>query len=546
MGVGKRLGVGFSLIVLVLISVTGFGLYGMTRIQDRFNDVADIGIPESALVKEMMDSVAERSISLRNMMLPSEPEDADIEPNYIEFQSRRYDAALKKLQDMFDTVPSVTAGEKTALKKIQANAEAAQAIISQAVQIGKRREVGELAQVLKVQYLPVQKAWQEELRSLSLLEDQLTTQAAAQSQAAYMKDRTWMLFAAALGIAVAMAAAAWLTQDLLKKLGGEPDYATAIAGQIAEGNLVAAIDLHPGDKRSLLAAMTIMRDKLAAIVVQVRSGSEAISSASSEIEQGNIELSSRTEEQGSALEETASSMAQLNATIHRNASNAEKAGELAKDASDIAAAGGLIVSQVVEKMQSINTTSRKVTDIVGVIDGIAFQTNILALNAAVEASRAGEQGRGFAVVASEVRSLAQRSASAAKEIKILINESVLEVEAGGKLVARAGNTMNEIVTSIQHVTQVMSDIALAHHEQHQGIQQVDRAINQIEQMTQQNAALVEQAASAAGALREQATALLKLVSLFNVVGSVVKTEETYAMSSMQIQEKSISTRLAIE
>ncbi|TWC68411.1 methyl-accepting chemotaxis protein [Herbaspirillum sp. SJZ099] len=526
--VGTRLGLGFAWVVLLLVLVTAFGIYNMHQLQARFNNVVEVKNPESALVKDMMDTVAERSISLRNLMLPAAPEDVDIEAQYIDAQTLKYKMSVQKLQQLFEQSHGTTDEEMAALPKIKAQADNAEKLIVQAVEFGQRREAYELAQFLKDQYLPVQKSWQVELKSLAVLEDRLNKEAAAASAAAYAQARLLMLITSAIGVVTAILAAIWLTRHLLRKLGGEPDYAVKIAGQIAEGDLAVRINTRAGDTDSLMVAMRAMRDKLAAIVAEVRNGSETITTASSEIARGNLDLSSRTEQQAGALEETASSMEQLNSTVKQNAENAHQANGLALAASDVAVQGGSIVSQVVETMQSINASSQKVADIVSVIDGIAFQTNILALNAAVEAARAGEQGRGFAVVASEVRSLAQRSAAAAKEIKVLIGDSVGKVENGSKLVEQAGSTMNDIVASIKRVTEVMTEITHANSEQSSGIEQVNEAIIQIDDMTQQNAALVEQAAAAARSLQEQASGLQQLVSVFRLDASQSLAAQTYA------------------
>ena len=516
MKVGTRLGLGFAWVVALLVLVTTMGVYNMHAIQAQFLDVVTINNPESRLVTEMAETVAERSISLRNLMLQGSADDIEKEAAYIKTQTQKYLAAEKKLKEMFDTLPGTIAEEHAALPKIKAQADAGHKLIDQAVDLGMKREAYELAQFLKEEYLPTQKKWQAELRALNDIEDRLNETSASSSVQAYELARALMLVTSAIGIATALIAAVWITRNLLKKLGGEPDYAVTIAGQIADGNLAVPIDLKDGDHSSLMAAMCIMRDKLAGIVAQVRTGSDAINIATSEIARGNFDLSARTEQQAGSLEETASSMEELNSTVRQNAEHTEQANTLALAASDVAVKGGSIVSQVVETMDSINASSQKVVDIISVIDGIAFQTNILALNAAVEAARAGEQGRGFAVVASEVRSLAQRSASAAKEIKVLIGDSVEKVGAGSKLVGEAGATMAQIVTSIKHVTDVMTEITNANKEQSSGIEQVNEAIIQIDDTTQQNAALVEQAAAAAQSLQRQAAQLTELVSIFRV------------------------------
>ncbi|MEO6353557.1 MAG: methyl-accepting chemotaxis protein [Oxalobacteraceae bacterium] len=323
---------------------------------------------------------------------------------------------------------------------------------------------------------------------------------------------------ASLAIVFGAGIAMWLTQSVMKQLGGEPDYATSIAVRIAQGDLAVQINTRPKDQSSLLFAIKTMRGSLSSIVGQVHAGTDAIATASRQIAAGNLDLSSRTEEQASALEETASSMEELTSTVKQNADNARQANALAVSASDVAIEGGSVVSQVVDTMGAINAASRKIVDIIGVIDGIAFQTNILALNAAVEAARAGEQGRGFAVVAAEVRNLAQRSAAAAKEIKTLIGDSVDKVEEGGRQVAEAGKTMGEIVDSVKRVTDIMAEIAAASQEQTLGIEQINQAITQMDQVTQQNAALVEEAAAAAESLQEQAGNLAQVVSVFKLDG----------------------------
>jgi methyl-accepting chemotaxis protein len=307
-----------------------------------------------------------------------------------------------------------------------------------------------------------------------------------------------------------------ISRSLLQQLGGEPSYAAAVTQRIAAGDLSADIELKHHDESSLLHGLKTMRDSVADIVGRVRQGSESVATASAEIAQGNHDLSARTESQASALEETAASMEELGSTVKQNADNAKQANQLAQSASTVAVQGGEVVAQVVDTMKGINDSSRKINDIISVIDGIAFQTNILALNAAVEAARAGEQGRGFAVVAGEVRSLAGRSAEAAKEIKTLITESVERVEQGTALVDQAGSTMTEVVSSIRRVTDIMGEISAASSEQSQGVAQVGEAVTQMDQTTQQNAALVEEMAAAASSLKSQAQDLVQTVAVFKL------------------------------
>jgi methyl-accepting chemotaxis protein len=333
----------------------------------------------------------------------------------------------------------------------------------------------------------------------------------------------WRLGALFAVVALALAAlVTTINRGIMRTIGGDPQKAADVANRIAQGDLTASIDTRAGDSSSLLYAVRSMRDSLVTTIAAIRSAADTISTASGEIASGNLDLSSRTEQQAGSLEETASAMEQLTSTVKQNADNARQANQMAESASEVAVQGGSVVGEVVQTMGSINESSRKIVDIISVIDSIAFQTNILALNAAVEAARAGEQGRGFAVVASEVRSLAQRSAGAAKEIKTLIDDSVAKVDAGSKLVEQAGSTMTEVVASVRRVTDIVGEISAASGEQSTGIEEVNRAITQMDETTQQNAALVEQAAAAAGSLQEQAGALAALVSRFQLDASQLR------------------------
>ncbi|NGZ85771.1 methyl-accepting chemotaxis protein [Duganella aceris] len=358
--------------------------------------------------------------------------------------------------------------------------------------------------------------------------------AAAAGNATYASARVWIIGLLAGSVVLGALGAALITNWLVKRLGGEPDYAVEIANQIAAGQLSVDVRTAPNDRSSVLFAMKSMRGSLAQIVGQVRAGTDTIASASEQIAAGNTDLSVRTEQQASSLEETAASMEQLTSTVKQNSASAGEANRLALNASAIAQKGGAVVSQVVDTMGSINDSSRKIVDIIGVIDGIAFQTNILALNAAVEAARAGEQGRGFAVVATEVRSLAQRSAAAAKEIKGLIDDSVSQVATGSKLVAQAGTTMEEVVVSVRRVTDIMGEITSAGHEQSAGIEQVNAAMADMDAVTQQNAALVEEATAASHSMQEQAAALAQLVSVFQLGGQQARPLRVVAGGARQV------------
>lgn len=333
---------------------------------------------------------------------------------------------------------------------------------------------------------------------------------------AYASSRLLLLVACLLAMVLAVLMGTWIIVATGRQLGGDPVAVLEVVERVAGGDFSEAIKLEKNDHHSLLARIAYMQATLSRTFSGIRQSSQAIAGASKEIASGNVDLSSRTESQASSLQETASSMEELTSTVKANADNARQANQLVRSASGIAVRGGEVVGNVVSTMESIKSSSRKIVDIIGVIDGIAFQTNILALNAAVEAARAGEQGRGFAVVAAEVRNLAQRSAGAAKEIKSLIDDSVAQVDAGGALVHEAGKTMGEIVTSVQHVADIMSEITAASDEQHSGIEQVNHAITQMDETTQQNAALVEQAAAAAQSMQDQAAALAQAISVFHL------------------------------
>jgi methyl-accepting chemotaxis protein len=336
----------------------------------------------------------------------------------------------------------------------------------------------------------------------------------------YASSRIWIISLLVGSVALGIVLALWVSNMIARSL----KEAVTVAETVAAGDLTSRIEPKSNDETGqLLHALKRMNEGLVNIVGEVRTGTDTIATASNQIASGNLDLSSRTEEQASSLEETASSMEELTSTVKQNADNAHQANQLAATASSVAMKGGAVVSQVVDTMDAINTSSKKIVDIIGVIDGIAFQTNILALNAAVEAARAGEQGRGFAVVASEVRSLAQRSAAAAKEIKELIDDSVDKVDIGSKLVGEAGTTMREVVDSVQRVTDIMSEITAASQEQSSGIEQVNQAIAQMDEVTQQNASLVEEAAAAAQSLQDQAANLANVVSVFRLNGTQAAT-----------------------
>ena len=515
MKVGTRLGLGFALVLVLLVAVTVVGIARMAQIQERLDHVINVNNVVTRLVIDMRGNVSDRITSLRILTLMTDASDMEPEMARIKTQTATYQDTQKKLEEKF-AVESTTE-EKALLTSIKEYEAAAMPAIAKASALWMANDAEGATRVMIKEIRPVQKKWMEALEQLAVLEDKLNEQMQSDARKAFDSARLFMIILGVLAVAMGVAAALVITRGLLKQLGGEPDYTASIAGSIANGDLSIGIHTQPSDTSSLLAEMKEMRNSLVGIVGQVRVGTETIGTASREIADGNIDLSSRTEMQASALEKTASAMEELTSTVKQNADNAREANKLAATASDVALKGGSVVSQVVDTMSSINESAKKIVDIIGVIDGIAFQTNILALNAAVEAARAGEQGRGFAVVASEVRNLAQRSAGAAKEIKILIDDSAEKTERGTRLVGQAGVTMGEVVDSVRRVTDIMSEIASASQEQSAGIEQVNLSIIEMDGMTQQNAALVEQAAAAAQSLQDQAAELAHVVSIFKLV-----------------------------
>ena len=366
------------------------------------------------------------------------------------------------------------------------------------------------------QLLKESRALEKVLQRMVAYSDQQARDSMEGAARTFKTSRLLMVLMALAGIAISVGLGVMVARLLARQLGGEPGYAADVVGRIANGDLSESVQARSARAGSLLFSIKRMQDQLTEVVVRIKTSSDAIATASGEIAAGNQDLSSRTEEQASSLEQTAASMEELTSTVKQNADNARQANQLALSASEVAVKGGNVVGQVVDTMASINASSKKIVDIIGVIDGIAFQTNILALNAAVEAARAGEQGRGFAVVASEVRNLAQRSGAAAKEIKGLIDDSVGKVDQGSALVGEAGKTMAEIVGSVKRVTDIIGEITAASQEQSSGIEQVNQAIAQMDQVTQQNAALVEEAAAAAQSMQEQAASLVEAVSVFRL------------------------------
>ena len=520
--IAKRLGLGFGLVAMFLLLVITLGLTSMRQIQGRMDETTKVNNVETSLAQSMDLTVTERALALRNLILLKDEKEVQIEVARIAEQEKKYTAAQQKLGTMFAKREGTSSEEKSLLEQIRIQSELAAPFIQRAAALALDQKQDDAYKLLRYEFRPVQKRWWELLRTLIAVEEKQNNEASSVAEAAYSQARLVMLSIGSLALITSLLAAVLITRSVTRQLGCEPDEAAAIAGQIASGNLAVPIHTRAGDTHSLLYAMQSMRDSLAQIVQQVHASTETIATAAGQIAMGNLDLSSRTEQQASTLEQTASSMEELTSTVRINTDHARQANGLAESASDVATKGGAVVAQVVDTMAAIDVSARKIVDIIAVIDGIAFQTNILALNAAVEAARAGEQGRGFAVVATEVRNLAQRSAAAAKEIKDLIGDSVDKVQAGNRLVEQAGSTMHEVVASVRRVTGIMSEMMSASQEQSAGIEQINIAVTQMDNVTQQNAALVEEAAAAAQAMQEQVNSLNEVVSVFrvgNIAGS---------------------------
>ncbi len=514
MTVKARLLIGFLMVALLGAAVAGIGIFNMSKMNAQAERAYRDDLIGISSTKEANINLIYIARATRSIMLSSTAADKQKFAGMVETARKNLHDRVEQARPLFRTAEA-----KALFAELDKGLTEYEAGVQELLKMTAGETPEEKAAAVAFSFGPLAKLAgyiDDKFTEIGVNKEKAAAAAAAEAAAVYAQTRTLMLVLVVASVVGGIGLGLWITSTLTRQLGGEPAYAAEAAGAIAAGDLSSPINTRSGDQISLLYAMEAMRQSLVKIVGQVRSGTDTIATASNQIAAGNLDLSSRTEEQASSLEETASSMEELTSTVKQNADNARQANVLAVSASEVAVKGGSVVSEVVTTMASINESSKKIVDIIGVIDGIAFQTNILALNAAVEAARAGEQGRGFAVVAAEVRNLAQRSAAAAKEIKTLINDSVEKVDAGGKLVDQAGVTMADIVQSITRVTDIMSEIASASMEQTMGIEQINSAISQMDEVTQQNAALVEEAAAAAGSLQEQAATLAEVVSIFKV------------------------------
>lgn len=503
-----KLGFSFAVVIALMLIVSVDSFSGMKKLSADIELVGNDRVPKVKLAHTIKDALNENARNMRNILLLRDIESQKNEYEIVEKNNAIIADAINQLEHR------VTSEKGRGLVKNLM--EARSAFVESTSKFFNHTRTGEYdlaLQLLQSDVLNKQRHYFSTLDALIEYQEHLIADAIDEGQQIFIRESRALIFISVLAVAIATVLGWLLSHTLTTQLGK----AVNLANKVANGDLRTKIQVNSTDEIGQLSlALREMNEGLIKIVQQVRSGTHTIASASSQIAVGNMDLSSRTEEQASSLEETASAMEELTSIVKQNAENAQQASQLADSASVVATRGGAVVTRVVDTMGAINQSSKKIVDIISVIDGIAFQTNILALNAAVEAARAGEQGRGFAVVASEVRTLAQRSATAAKEIKALIDDSVIKVTEGTQLVDEAGKTMQEIVTSVKRVSDVIGEISTASNEQTAGIEQINMAILKMDEVTQQNASLVEEAAAAAESMQNQAQSLESAVRVFKL------------------------------
>ncbi len=512
--VATQLMLGFSIVILFMAALGATALYTMGNINAQLIDVQTNWMPSVGTAQTMLAEMRAVNLAQYRALTANDAQRMQDAKTRIASALGRYTKASEQYRRLINSP-----AEQRAFDELQILLNRYKQIGDQLLQTVEQGQEDQAATIMKDTLYPVRTAMEAKIQEIIRINQEGATQAAEHAQASYASSHVvivaFTLSAALIGLAIALL----ISRRLTRQLGGEPGQAMWLSGQIAAGNLAARLELKNNDSSSLMRSLMVMRDQLAGLVGQIKHASTSIHVAAQEIAQGNIDLSQRTEEQAASLEETASSMEELTSTVQQNANHAREASSMASTGSEVARRGESEIAQVVTTMREMSVSSHQMSDIISVIEGISFQTNILALNAAVEAARAGENGRGFAVVASEVRALAQRSSVAAKEIKGLIESSVSRIRSGTQLVEAAGGTIAEITSSAVRTTELMTEIAAASAEQSAGIGQVNTAIVQMDQVTQQNAALVEQAAAAAQSMMQQAQALTAAVSVFQLNAS---------------------------
>lgn len=522
--ISTRLNAGFAAVLVLMLAIAGLGI---ARLQAVGDVVHDMSSQTMAIERIAATWFTEISINSARTIAVARTDDPESQVHFKE-QIKATNSKISTIQQSLE--PLITSDKgKILLRDIAGKRKIYETVGSAVLELKRTGQNMPADEMIDQKFLPAVDAYLGSARGLIAYQQSMTLSLASQADDYFQNGRILMISLSLVALLLGLVCAWLISRSISRPLHA----AVRIAQRVAAGDLSAQIVVAGKDESGqLLAALRDMNTALHQVIGNVRSGIDTIAVASREIASGNADLSSRTESQAGALEETASAMEQLTGAVRRNADNAHQANQLAVSASSVAGKGGQVVSQVVETMGSIKASSGKIADIISVIDSIAFQTNILALNAAVEAARAGEQGRGFAVVATEVRSLAQRSAFAAKEIKVLIDDSVRQVDQGSTLVNNAGQTMDEIVSSVKQVADIMGQITTASQEQSAGIEQVNQAIGQMDAMTQQNAALVEQAAAAAESMQEQAAELTQAVNVFTL-GHEIKAVPTIAANKQQ-------------
>jgi methyl-accepting chemotaxis protein len=509
--VGQRLAFGFGLSSLLLVLVVGSSWWVLNSVNQDVDQIVNKNNLKTNITWHMRAELEATARSVRNLIVTRDS-GVQAKQKSQQIESRqRFDTLYNSLEPLM-----IDAQEQALHTEIGQLRDVVLPLLDEAIAQASRGMKETASETLIEKVEGPQVHWIATMQSLIDLQSKRTAtrvQAMNQNLSTATIGLLGGMFTAAI---ISLGLGLGIGRTLLRQLGGEPTYARDVARRIAAGDLAESITLHHGDTESLLCAMQEMQQGLRTMVIGIKASADSVSLASDEIAQGNFDLSHRTEQQSSNLQATSSSMGQLTQTVRKNTSSAREANTLATAATEVASAGGQAVNEVIQRMTQIQDASRNIADITGVIDSIAFQTNILALNAAVEAARAGEQGRGFAVVASEVRNLAQRSAQAAKEIKTLISDNVERVDDGSRLVVQAGQTMSDIVARVRQVSTIVAEITSASIAQESGIAQIETAINGLDSTTQQNAALVEQSSAAADSLKSQAALLIETVSLFQL------------------------------